>query len=200
MGRVTSDSVAADQLRAFIERVERLEEEKASIGADIKEVYAEAKGNGFDTKVLRRIVAIRKMDAAERAEQEALLELYLSALGMTPLEEAAARDEDDEEVDPEDIVNPEEAERLYAKAVKLVTDDDKPSTSYIQRKLSLTYNLATSLLERMERDGLVSAPNFAGKREVLRKPDQDDGKVVAIRKGKPKPPHDAVGFDLGAGA
>lgn len=78
----SSDSVAQDQLRAFIERIERLEEEKAAIASDIKEVYAEAKGNGFDTKVLRKVVSIRKQDANERMEQEALLELYMSALGM----------------------------------------------------------------------------------------------------------------------
>lgn len=76
-----SDSIAADQLRAFITRVERLEEEKAAIAADIKEIYAEAKGNGFDPKIMRRCVNIRKQDANERLEQEALLELYLSALG-----------------------------------------------------------------------------------------------------------------------
>ncbi len=76
------DSVANGQLRAFIERIERMEEEKAAIGADIKEIYAEAKGNGFDTKIMRRIVNIRKQDANERMEQEALMELYMSALGM----------------------------------------------------------------------------------------------------------------------
>jgi uncharacterized protein (UPF0335 family) len=76
------DSVAQDQLRAFIERIERMEEEKAAIAADIKEIYAEAKGNGFDTKILRKIVAIRKQDANERMEQEAILELYMAALGM----------------------------------------------------------------------------------------------------------------------
>jgi uncharacterized protein (UPF0335 family) len=79
---ISSDSVAQDQIKAFIERIERLEEEKASIAGDIKEVYAEAKGNGFDTKVLRKIVSIRKQDHNERMEQEALLELYLTALGM----------------------------------------------------------------------------------------------------------------------
>ena len=79
---ISSDSVAQDQIRAFIERIERLEEEKTSIAGDIKEVYAEAKGNGFDTKVLRKIVSIRKQDHNERMEQEALLELYLTALGM----------------------------------------------------------------------------------------------------------------------
>ena len=91
MNTVSPDSVAQDQLRAFIERIERLEEEKAAIAGDIKEVYAEAKGNGFDTKVLRKIVSIRKQDHAERMEQEALLELYLTALGM-----AAAPSEDEE--------------------------------------------------------------------------------------------------------
>jgi uncharacterized protein (UPF0335 family) len=79
---VSTDSVAQDQLRAFIERIERMEEEKKAIADDIKEIYAEAKGNGFDTKVLRQIVRIRKQDHAERMEQEALLELYMAALGM----------------------------------------------------------------------------------------------------------------------
>ena len=80
---VSSDSVAQDQIRAFIERIERMEEEKRAIADDIKEIYAEAKGNGFDTKVLRQIIRIRKQDASERAEQEALLELYMTALGMS---------------------------------------------------------------------------------------------------------------------
>ena len=79
---VNSDSVAQDQIRAFIERIERMEEEKQAIADDIKEIYAEAKGNGFDTKVLRHVIRIRKQDAAERLEQEALLELYMAALGM----------------------------------------------------------------------------------------------------------------------
>ncbi|MGV3652049.1 MAG: DUF2312 domain-containing protein [Devosia sp.] len=77
-----TDSVAQDQLRAFVERIERMEEEKAAIAEDIKEIYAEAKGNGFDTKVLRQIIRIRKQDHNERMEQEAILELYLAALGM----------------------------------------------------------------------------------------------------------------------
>lgn len=81
-GGDNSYTVAADQIKAFIERVERLEEEKASIAGFIKEVYAEAKGNGFDTKVLRKIIAIRKRDHNEMMEQQALLKLYLEALGM----------------------------------------------------------------------------------------------------------------------
>ncbi|RWM27886.1 MAG: DUF2312 domain-containing protein [Mesorhizobium sp.] len=80
----TEDSqvVAAGQLRAFIERIERLEEEKTTISDDIKEIYAEAKGTGFDTKAIRKIVARRKLDAAERQEQDSILDLYEEALGM----------------------------------------------------------------------------------------------------------------------
>ena len=74
--------VAGDQLRSFVERIERLEEEKKTIADDIKDVYAEAKGNGFDTKVLRRVISMRKQDQNERLEQEAITELYLQALGM----------------------------------------------------------------------------------------------------------------------
>jgi uncharacterized protein (UPF0335 family) len=70
-------------LKSLIERIERLEEEKAGIAGDIKDVYAEAKANGFDTKALRRIVSMRKQDHAERQEQEAILDLYMQALGMT---------------------------------------------------------------------------------------------------------------------
>jgi uncharacterized protein (UPF0335 family) len=76
--------VARDQLRTIVERIERLEEEKQAIADDIKEVYAEAKGNGYDTKILRQVVRLRKQDSAERQEQEALLDLYLHALGMAP--------------------------------------------------------------------------------------------------------------------
>ena len=74
--------VARDQLRAFIERIERLEEEKKTIADDIKDVSAEAKGTGFDTKILKKVIAIRKQDHDERLEQEAILDTYLLALGM----------------------------------------------------------------------------------------------------------------------
>lgn len=77
-------SVARDQLRSIVERIERLEEEKQAIADDIKEVFAEAKGNGFDVKTLRTVVRMRKIEAAERQEQEAMLDLYMSALGMLP--------------------------------------------------------------------------------------------------------------------
>jgi uncharacterized protein (UPF0335 family) len=74
--------IAADRLRSFIERIERLEEEKKGIMDDIKDIYAEAKGTGFDTKVMRQIIRIRKMESNDRQEMEALLDLYKSALGI----------------------------------------------------------------------------------------------------------------------
>lgn len=77
-----TEEVAQDQIRSIVERIENLESEKATISEDIANVYAEAKGNGFDTKVLRKVVALRKQDAAERQEQEAVLDLYLRAMGM----------------------------------------------------------------------------------------------------------------------
>ncbi len=78
----TSQTVAAGQLRALIERIERLEEEKKTISDDIKEVFAEANGPGFDTKAIRTIIRLRKKDQAERQEEDAILDLYMAALGM----------------------------------------------------------------------------------------------------------------------
>lgn len=75
-------AVAKDHLRAFVERIERLEEEKKALADDIRDVYAEAKGNGFDVKAMRIIVRLRKQDKNERAEQEAIVETYMHALGM----------------------------------------------------------------------------------------------------------------------
>lgn len=77
-----SMGVARDALKSFVERIERLEEEKKTIADDIKDVYGEAKGTGFDTNALRKLIAVRKQDADERREQQAILETYMSALGM----------------------------------------------------------------------------------------------------------------------
>ena len=74
--------IAGERLRSFIERIERLEEEKRTLAADIKEVYAEAKGTGFEPKIMRQLIKIRKMDKDEHDEQESLLELYQRAIGM----------------------------------------------------------------------------------------------------------------------
>ena len=82
---------AHGQLKSIVERIERLEEEKKTIAGDIKEVYAEAKANGFDTKILRKVISLRKKEASEREEEQSMLDVYMAALGMIPggTEEAA---------------------------------------------------------------------------------------------------------------
>jgi uncharacterized protein (UPF0335 family) len=83
-----------NQIKALVERIEKLEEEKAAIAEDIKEVYAEAKGNGFDPKIIKKVIALRKQDAQKRAEEQAVLATYMDALGMlatTPLGAAAIK-------------------------------------------------------------------------------------------------------------
>ncbi len=83
-----STAVSVAQLRSVVERIERLEEEKKAVADQIKEVYAEAKANGFDTKTLRKVVSLRKKDMKDRQEEEAMLDLYLHALGMAPTADA----------------------------------------------------------------------------------------------------------------
>jgi len=73
--------ISAQRLKSFIQRIERLEEEKSALGADIREVYSEAKSGGFDAKIMRQVVKIRKMDKSDREEQESLLQVYLEAVG-----------------------------------------------------------------------------------------------------------------------
>ena len=77
----TLSATAQGKLKSFVERIERLEADKAAVANDLKEVYAEAKGEGFDTKILRKVVRLRKADAAKRQEEEALIELYVAAIG-----------------------------------------------------------------------------------------------------------------------
>jgi len=80
--RMSKTGFAKEQLKSFIDRIERLEEERAALSADIKEVYSEAKGTGFDTKIMRQIVRLRKLDKADYQEQEALLDMYKRAMDM----------------------------------------------------------------------------------------------------------------------
>jgi uncharacterized protein (UPF0335 family) len=82
--------IAGDRLKSFIERIERLEEEKKALANDIKEVYAEAKGTGFDVKIMRQVIRLRRMDKDDLDEQETLLDVYRRALGMLPAEESQA--------------------------------------------------------------------------------------------------------------
>jgi uncharacterized protein (UPF0335 family) len=77
----TLGATAQGKLKSLVERIERLEEDRAAVAGDLKEVYAEAKGEGFDTKIIRKVVRLRKADAAKRSEEEALIELYITAIG-----------------------------------------------------------------------------------------------------------------------
>jgi uncharacterized protein (UPF0335 family) len=77
----TLGATAQGKLKSLIERIERLEEDRSAVASDLKEVYAEAKGEGFDTKIIRKVVRLRKADAAKRSEEEALIELYITAIG-----------------------------------------------------------------------------------------------------------------------
>lgn len=91
---MTKTTFVHNQLRDIVARIENLEEEKKAVSADIKEVYAEAKANGLDTKIIRKVVALRKQEAAKREEEQALLDVYMLALGMlsdTPLGQAAMK-------------------------------------------------------------------------------------------------------------
>ena len=88
--------ISGERLRSFVERIERLEEEKASLASDIREIFAEAKGTGFDTKILRQVLKLRKLDREDRQEQETLLDLYLQALGMQVGGMAPAADDGDD--------------------------------------------------------------------------------------------------------
>jgi uncharacterized protein (UPF0335 family) len=87
---MTKTTFAHGQLKSIVERIERLEEEKKVIAADIKEFYAEAKANGFDTKILRKVISLRKKEATEREEEQSMLDVYMAALGMIPGESEEA--------------------------------------------------------------------------------------------------------------
>ncbi|PIR33449.1 MAG: DUF2312 domain-containing protein [Alphaproteobacteria bacterium CG11_big_fil_rev_8_21_14_0_20_44_7] len=89
--------VTGEHLRQYIERIERLEEEKKNISDDIKEVFGEAKANGFDVKIMRKVISLRKMDAADREEQDTLLDIYQQALGMLPSPSSANEEAASEE-------------------------------------------------------------------------------------------------------
>jgi uncharacterized protein (UPF0335 family) len=170
-------SIAADELRLLIERIERLEEEKKAIADDVKDVYGEAKSRGYDPKTIREIIKLRKMEPAARREREALIDTYKAALGMldgTPLGKwAIERLTKPDEKKPEDepgaagpaANDTEEAHYLGARAA--VIEQGIASTSWLQRTLHIGYNKAVSIMERLEREGVVSAPDEKGKRTVL---------------------------------
>lgn len=152
-------NVAADQLRSIVERIERLEEEKKNIASDVRDVFAEAKANGYDTKMLRQIIRLRKLDNHERDEEEYTLDLYKRALGMAP--------EVDESEPPLPLPPGDNKDPLYADAVRQVRESGKASPSSLQRSLKIGFARAAALIERMEGEGIVTEPDEAGRRQVV---------------------------------
>jgi uncharacterized protein (UPF0335 family) len=198
---MTKAIIAPDQLRSYVSRIERMIEEREALNADIREIYAEAKGTGFCTKTIRKIVALRKLDKADYQEQEALLDMYKDAVGLDGLPVAEFMG-----APAEKTLNPKLVERvaqavqtpagiealksavdtmvehvggetgeisvldgeaLYSAAIAIFVRDRKASASYIQRKLQLGYNSASSIIERMEREGIISSPDHKGVRTIL---------------------------------
>jgi len=164
-------SAAQGRLRTIVERLERLQDDVKAVQADMKEVFAEAKGEGYDVKILRKVLRIRGMDTAKRQEEEAILDLYLTALGEAPLFESAGVtvhvSTRAAPKGPGTVAPQASLDEQYAQAVALVRADGKASVSYVQRRLQLGYNRAAQLMERMEQQGIVSTPDHAGKRTVM---------------------------------
>lgn len=232
---MTKTSFAEGQLKALVERIERLEEEKKTIAADIKEVYAEAKSNGFDVTIMRKVVALRRKDPEDRSEEEAMLDLYMAALRMQPslfdgktqttlihqpvsvppVEAAVETGEVAHTASPVQIeehtssllsagvggrltnenetgdlaagsvdIAPSKSpgpadqslpnEIAYEASLALVRSQGYASMLLLQNDLALPYHVAAIQIERMEREGIITAPQANGKRSVIEpKPEPD---------------------------
>lgn len=183
---MSGGTVAADELRLLIERIDRLEDEKKGISDDIRDVYLEAKARGYDVKIMRQIRRLRKMDPNDRREMQAILETYLAALGMdggggrTP-DMFADHDGRPDPETPAASPGASEAERFQT-ALNLVVDHQNASTSWLQRQMRIGYHQASKLIEDLERHGVVSPPNHLGRRDVLVPPDGDGKLRKAVNK------------------
>lgn len=154
--------IAAGQLKSIVERIERMEEEKKSVADDIRDIYAEAKANGFDTKTIRAVIRLRKQDRAEREEQEALLDLYLHALGMLPDQdtsptelERAAKDFTDVVGRPVEPTEQEKSDGVIAAFED--KDGNRSSLAVGERARSKTKARPKSITERAADDSSLAA-------------------------------------------
>lgn len=164
---MASETAGDERLRLLIERIERLEEEKKGINDDIKDVYLEAKATGFDTKMMREIIRLRKMDPNDRREMQAILQVYLEALGMDRTPDMFAGHDGRPEPDrPAPAPSASESER-FMEALHLVVDHQNASTSWLQRQMRIGYNAASRLIEELEKRDVVGPPNHVGRRDVL---------------------------------
>lgn len=154
----TAGGIAAGQLKALVIRIEKLEEHKKELSDDIRDVYAEAKANGFDTKTIRQVVKLRGMDRAQRAEEEALLDLYLHALDMLPGDES-----------PEEP----EADRPAAE-----TDDDAETRVTIEaggRRVETTVDAVKAAADRAEAGARPIEPDIAAVKAAADRAEQPPG-------------------------
>jgi len=159
MGQST---IAREQLRAFIERIERLEEEKKSISEDIRDVYAEAKGNGYDVKVMREVIKLRKQEAHERQEHEAVLDLYKHALGMIPSGDVVDGPHSSQQALPKPTNHD-----LLVKAHTAIVDANKASFSVLKNALGVSDAKAGSLFRQLEKLQVISPAGDQMKRDIL---------------------------------
>lgn len=181
---MSEGNVAADQLRLLIERIERLEEEKKGINDDIKDVYLEAKATGYDAKMMRQIVRLRKMDPNDRREMQAILETYMAALGMEdgPGRQQSMYDGHDGRPDPATPAPAPTAteEERFKTALSLVIKHQNASASWLQRQMRIGYNSAAKLVEELEQKGVVGPPDHIGKREILVPPNGEAHPALAM--------------------
>lgn len=181
---MASETAGDERLRLLIERIERLEEEKKGIGDDIKDVYLEGKATGYDPKMMRQIIRLRKMDPNDRREMEAILQVYMAALGMdggagrTP-DMFAGHDGRPEPDRPAPAPSASESER-FMEALHLVVDHQNASTSWLQRQMRIGYNAASRLIEELEKRDVVGPPNHVGRRDVLVPPNGEAHPALAM--------------------
>jgi uncharacterized protein (UPF0335 family) len=165
-----NNSTISTEFLLLVERVERIDGEIKDLQADKKDVMAEAKSRGFDGPAFREILRIRKMKPETRRQHEAIVDTYKAMLGMldgTPLGRWAIEKLSKLHSDQGKEDDRPGLDELYATAVELVVRTRKASTSWLQRQLQIGFNAAAALIERMEREGVVSHPDQAGRREVL---------------------------------
>lgn len=168
-----------DQLRLFMERIDRMEEEKKGIADDIRGVYSEAKSQGFDPKIMKALRKLMKMSRDDRDVYEATLDTYRAAVGLdgTPLGDAADREalkgitsvsiNGGAEMSLAEFDNVTKIAVGLSEALAVVRETGKASTSLIQRRLRIGYNAAARLIDMMEEQGFITPPDHLGKRSII---------------------------------
>ena len=170
--------VSGEKLRQIVAKIERADEEKKEASEHLTDCYKEAKSLGFDSKILRKLIAQRKKDPAKVAEEQEVLDIYMHAMGMLPFEEFAGKEEGNAAGNKEltrelgrqhgHIVEKVIAvDELYNDAKKIILRDGKATISYLQRSLQIGFIRAQAIMEALEENKIVSEPDHLGKRTIL---------------------------------